>query len=143
MVSGARAARGEKVQAVVAGSRSSGSFDSISRDEAARDFAQDDIFLLERRIAAELFVGFAGAAAAGHDGGFEAGLEIGGEVVDLGVAVDVDGFGGGVEDDFAVLALGDVLFYFDHEVRRDVAVEEIGEFGEEVSAGHRDLLGRV
>jgi hypothetical protein len=35
---------GKKVRAVVAKSNSSGSFDSVSRDETARDCAQDDIF---------------------------------------------------------------------------------------------------
>jgi len=88
-------------------------------------------------------VGFAGAAAADHDGGFEASLEFGGEVVELGAAVDVDGLGGGVEDDFAVLALGDVLIDFGEQFGGDDAVEEVGKFGEEVGAGHRDLLSNA
>ncbi len=84
--------------------------------------------------------GGAGAAfsffAAGHDGGAEAGAEVVGELVDFVAAVDFDGFAGGVDDDFAVVASAEVLFDFGEQLGFDLAIEKIGEFGEEIRAVH-------
>jgi len=66
------------------------------------------------------------AAALGHNGGVEAFLQVVGHLEDLVVAVDGDGFGGGVEDDFAVFAGGGVGAYLFEEFRADLPVEVVG-----------------
>jgi hypothetical protein len=47
--------------------------------------------------------------ALGHDGGTEASAEVFGQLVELGVAVDLDGLLGGVADDVAVVAPGKMV----------------------------------
>jgi hypothetical protein len=77
----------------------------------------------------ELFLAVGGAGgffAAGHDGGAETGAEIIGEIIDFVAAVDFDGFTGGVDDDFTMVALAEVLGYFGHQIGFDVAVKKIG-----------------
>ena len=78
----------------------------------------------------------AGWAALGHDGGMQALAKIGGELVDLVFAVDGDGLAGGIEDNFAVVALADVRLDLSEELGVDLAVEVIGELGEKIGAGH-------
>jgi hypothetical protein len=79
---------------------------------------------------------FSAAGAFLHDGGVEALAEFGGKLVDLMLAVDGDGLTGGVEDDFAVVALADMSLDLREEVGVDFAVEVVGELGEEIGAGH-------
>ena len=69
---------------------------------------------------------FAGGFAAFHDGFSHAGGEFFGEVVGLVVAVDVDGFSGGVYDDLAVMAGTEMLFHFGEEIGVDLTVEVVG-----------------
>ncbi len=78
----------------------------------------------------------AGGAALGHDGVVQAVAEVGGELVDLVLAVDGDGLAGGVEDDLAVMALADVRLDFRHQFGVDATVEVISKLGEKISAGH-------
>jgi hypothetical protein len=78
----------------------------------------------------------AGVAALGHDGGVQALAEFGGELVDFVFAIDGDGLAGGVEHDFAVMALADVGLDFGEELGIDFAVEVVGELGEKIGAGH-------
>jgi hypothetical protein len=66
----------------------------------------------------------------------EAFAEFGGELVDFVLAIDGDGLAGGVEDDFAVVALADVGLDFGEEGGVDLAVEVVGKLGEEIGAGH-------
>ena len=72
------------------------------------------------------FGGFLGLTASGHDGGVEAAAESFGELVGLLAAIDVDGFTGGVDDHFAVVAGPEVLFDFSKEIRFDPSVEKVG-----------------
>jgi hypothetical protein len=62
--------------------------------------------------------------------------EFGGKLVDLVLAIDGDGLTGGVEDNFAVVALADVGLDFGEERGVNFAVEIVGELGEEIGAGH-------
>ena len=81
-------------------------------------------------------LGSAAFFAAGHYCGVEAIAEVVGEVVDFVGAVDLDGFAGGVEDDFAVTALVHVLFDFCARFGGDGVVNHVIEEGEEFGAGH-------
>ena len=82
-------------------------------------------------------------AASCHDGGLESPLELRGKVVDFMVAVNIYRLGGGVEHDFAVFALGDVVFDFCEEFGLDAPVEVVGELGEEISTCHQDWPSRA
>jgi hypothetical protein len=72
------------------------------------------------------FGAFLGRLASGHDGGSEAGGKVFGEIVRLAVTVDVDGFAGGVDDHFAVVAGPEVLFDFSEEIGVDLAIKVVG-----------------
>ncbi len=74
--------------------------------------------------------------AAGHDGGVEAFAEAGGHVVDLVGAIDLDGFAGGVEGDFAVLAAAQMLLEVGAHLSGNGVVDHVVEQGEKLSAGH-------
>jgi hypothetical protein len=63
------------------------------------------IFSLDA-LRAALFV----LLAFGHDGGAETAAEIVGQFVELGVAIDFDGFLGGVANDIAIVAPGEMVF---------------------------------
>lgn len=78
----------------------------------------------------------AGAAAAGHNGSVQALAQLGGEFVNFVFAVDLDGLAGGVQNNLAVVALADMGLHFSEELGVDLAVEVVGEFGEEIGAGH-------
>jgi len=69
---------------------------------------------------------FAGGAAAVHYGFAHALGELFGEFVGLVTAVDVDGFAGRVDDDFAVVAGTEVLFDLSHKIGVDLAIEVVG-----------------
>ena len=73
--------------------------------------------------------------AAGHDGGVEAVAEAGGHLVKLVGAIDLDGFTGGVEGDFAVLAAVEVLLEVGAHGHRGV-VDHVVEQGKKLGAGH-------
>jgi hypothetical protein len=51
--------------------------------------------------------------ALGHDGGAEAATKVFGQFVKLGVAIDLDGFLGGVANYIAVVAPGEMVLEFD------------------------------
>ena len=72
------------------------------------------------------FGAFFGGIASGHDGRPEAGGELFREFVGLAVPVDVDGFAGGVDDHFAVVAGPEVLFDFSEEIGLDLSIEVVG-----------------
>lgn len=77
----------------------------------------------------ELGLGFGalfGGLASLHDGGVEASAKVFGELVGLLTAVDVDGFAGGVDDHFAVVAGSEVFFDFRKEIGFDLSVEVVG-----------------
>jgi hypothetical protein len=74
--------------------------------------------------------------AAGHDGGVEAFLEVGGKIVKFMRAVDFDGLAGGVEDDLAVLAAVHVLFKLGARLGGDFVVDQVVEKGKKLFAGH-------
>ena len=74
--------------------------------------------------------------AAFHDGGVEALSEARGQVVDFVGAVDFNGFAGGVEGDFAVLASAQVLLQVGAHLRGDGVVNQVVEQSEKLSAGH-------
>jgi len=63
-------------------------------------------------------------------------LELGGQLVELVVAVDLNGLAGGIENDLAVFAGVGVGADLLEQFGADVAVEVIGEFAEEIGAGH-------
>lgn len=74
--------------------------------------------------------------AAGHDGGVEALAEIGGKVVDLVGTIDLYGFAGSVEDDFAVAALVKMLFDLGTRFSGNGVVNHVVEQGDKFGAGH-------
>jgi hypothetical protein len=83
------------------------------------------------RKSSGLGFGFAGGSdggffAAGHNGGSEAAAEFVGELVDFCAAINFDGFTGGIDDDFAVMADAEVFFDLGHQFGFDVAIEEVG-----------------
>jgi len=63
-------------------------------------------------------------------------LELGGQFVELVVAVDLNGLAGGIENDLAVFAGVGVGADLLEQIGADVAVEVIGKFAEEIGAGH-------
>jgi hypothetical protein len=67
--------------------------------------------------------------AASHDGGVEAFAEAGRHVVDFVGAVDFDGFAGGGEGNFAVLAALEVLLQVGPHGGRNGVVNQIVEEG--------------
>jgi hypothetical protein len=71
-----------------------------------------------------------------HDGGVEALAKLCGDLVDLVVFVDRDGFTSCVENDLAMAAGGGMGADFFEEFGADVAVEVVGELREEIGAGH-------
>jgi hypothetical protein len=75
-------------------------------------------------------------ATAIHNSGTHTGGDIFGEFIDLVATVHVNGFPGGIDDDFAVMAGADVLFDLGHERRIDLPVEVVGEFGQKIGAVH-------
>lgn len=72
------------------------------------------------------FGAFFGGVASGHDGGPETVGKVFREFVGLAVAIDVDGFTGGVDDHFAVVAGSEVLFDFSEEIGLDLSIEVVG-----------------
>ncbi len=74
--------------------------------------------------------------AARHHRGVDALPHFEREVVDLVVPVDIDGLGRRIQDHLTVFTLADMSLDLCHQVGWYVAVEEVGEFGEEVCAGH-------
>lgn len=80
--------------------------------------------------------GSAAFLAAGHDGGVEAFAKTGGKVVNLVRTIDFNGFTGGVEDNFAVLALMQVLLQLSTCLSSDRVVDQIVEKLEKFGAGH-------
>jgi hypothetical protein len=74
--------------------------------------------------------------ATGFDGGVEALADSGRHLVDLVAAIDLDGFAGGVEDDFAVAALAQVSFDFGSGLGCDRFVDHVVEDREKLSASH-------
>jgi len=71
-------------------------------------------------------LGAAAGLAALHDGSTQTGGEIFRQVVGFVAAIDVDGFAGGVDDDFAVMAGAEVLLDLGEQVGVDSTVEIIG-----------------
>ena len=67
-----------------------------------------------------------GGAAAFHYGFAHAQGEIFGELIGLVTAIDVDGFAGRVDDDFAVMAGAEMLFDLSHEIGVDLSIEVVG-----------------
>jgi len=59
-----------------------------------------------------------------------------GELVDIAVAVDRDGLPGGVENDLAMMAPAEMLFYFDQKVGGDLTVKIVRQLTEKIGAGH-------
>jgi hypothetical protein len=80
-------------------------------------------------------VGFGGEAF-GHDGLVEALLQGRLELKNLVIAINADGLAGGVDDDFAVVALAEVLLDFDKQLLFDLAIEVVGQLAEKVGAVH-------
>ena len=74
----------------------------------------------------DLFGGLAYGLAAVHDGCLEAVGELFGELVGLVATIDVDGFPGRVDDDVAVAARAEVLFYFGQQLGINLSVEIVG-----------------
>ena len=62
----------------------------------------------------------------GNDGGTEAGSEVVRKFVKLGIAIDLDGFFGGIANYKAVVAPGLMVFQFSLGTVVDDAVEIIG-----------------
>jgi hypothetical protein len=84
-------------------------------------------FAFFRLGGAFFYVGvFAGFEAALHYGLAHAVGEFLGEFVGLVVAIDVDGFAGRVDDDFAVMAGAEMLLYLGHEIGFDLAIKVVG-----------------
>jgi len=81
-------------------------------------------------------VGSAAFFAAGHDGGVEAFAEIGGKVVNLVGKIDLDGFAGGVEDNFAVSALVKMLFDLGARFGGNGIVNQVVKQCDKFGAGH-------
>jgi len=77
--------------------------------------------------------------AAGHNGGVEALAKAGGQVIDLMGAVDLDGLAGGVENDFAVLAVAQMGLEFGARLGGYGVVDQVVEKGEKLFAGHFSL----
>jgi len=69
---------------------------------------------------------FSGGAAAFHYGFAHAQGEIFGELIGLVTAIDVDGFAGRVDDDFAVMAGAEVLLNLSHKIGVDLSIEVVG-----------------
>ena len=69
---------------------------------------------------------FSGCAAAFHYSFSHAEGEFFGKFVRLVTAVDVDGFAGRVDDDFAVMASAEVLFDLSHKIGIDLSIEVVG-----------------
>ena len=84
--------------------------------------------------------GLAAFFAAGHDGGVESFAEVVGEIVNLVRTVDLDGFAGGVEDNFAMAALVHMLFNFGLGFSGDGVVDDVVEQGDEFCASHDSAL---
>jgi hypothetical protein len=78
----------------------------------------------------------AGGATLGHNGGMQTLTEICRKLVDLVFAIDSDGLAGGIEDDFAVMALADVSLDLGEEAWVNFAIEVVGKLGQEIGAGH-------
>src|SRR5208282_2006684 len=96
-----------------------------------RDGAAGDVFLRRLRGGA-LFLG----CALAKDGNLESGAEVFGKLVQLGVAVDLDGLLGGVADDVAVVAPGEMIFQFRLCAGVDGGVQVVGQFFKEIRARH-------
>ena len=77
--------------------------------------------------------------AAFHDGFVEAVAEGSGHFVDLVGAVDLDGFAGGVQGDFAVLATLEVLLQVGAHLSRYGVIDHVVEHGQKLSARHFSL----
>ena len=90
-------------------------------------------FGVGRRLVGDWFGGsffyfgkFSGGAAAFHYSFAHALGEFFGEFVGLVTAVDIDGFAGRVDDDFAVMAGAEVLLNLSHKIGVDLSIEVVG-----------------
>ncbi len=81
-------------------------------------------------------MGLAAFFAAGHDGGVEALAEAGRHFVELVRAIDLDGFAGGAEGDFAVLAAAHMLLEVGAHLPGGGVVDQVVEQGKKLGAGH-------
>ena len=66
----------------------------------------------------------------------EAFAEVWRQVIDLVGAIDLDGFAGGVEDDFAMAALVKMLFDLGARFSGNRVVDEVVKQGDKFGAGH-------
>jgi len=73
------------------------------------------------------FLGLAAIAAFCHDGLVEAVAEIFRQLIDLVIAINFDGFLGGVQHDMAFVAPMKMLVEFGFQVLADLAVKVIGQ----------------
>ena len=70
--------------------------------------------------------GLFASLALAYDGGSEPVPEVVGEFVELGIAVDLDGFLGGIADHVAVVAPRQVIFELGFGPRVERAIEVVG-----------------
>ena len=77
-----------------------------------------------------------GSEAARHDGIVKTVLQFNWKLVDVMLAIDGDGLAGCVENDLAVAALADMGLDLRKQLRVDLAIEVVGQLGEEIGAGH-------
>ncbi len=75
-----------------------------------------------------------------HDAADGVFADFGGELIDLVVAVDLDGLARGVDQDFAVIALGQMRANLFEQLCIDFVVEVIGHACEEIGTGHGSTL---
>jgi len=79
---------------------------------------------------------FFSGLALGHNGRPKPGSQVFGEFVKLGITIDFDGLLGGIGDNVAIVAPGQVLFKLGLCAGVNYSVQIIGEFVEEISALH-------
>src|SRR4051812_10679227 len=74
--------------------------------------------------------------ALAHDGRSQSAAEIIGQLVEMRVSIDLDGFLGGVTDDVTVVAPLEVILQLRLRLGIDGIVEIICEFFQKIAAGH-------
>src|ERR1700758_3143695 len=73
----------------------------------------------------------------GHDGGAQPGPEIVGKLVELGIAIDLNGLLGGIANNVAVVAPGKMVFKLDFCFLVEYAVQITGQLVKEFRTFHR------
>jgi hypothetical protein len=72
----------------------------------------------------------------GNDGSAQAGAKVFGKFVQLGIAINLDGFLGGIADHVAVMAPGQMIFQFSFCARVNRTIKVVGQLIQKFCALH-------